>query len=295
MSRPDENVDWAEGTGAQVSEPANERAGGFPFRYVPPAEQINWMWRAVGRWVRWLRDKSDNHVHDGEGGDLSAPKVELAEHIEYGTYGKLTVEKDTESEHVIRHTRENGGMQTTFRTGRVHASEAFLEKITMPLLGGVSTLRIAKLTPGDPPVILVVEGEVRTDVISSDNLVVSKLFGGPGHGEITANNTAKAWGVIDRTITAVPNGDCFLDGVGIESIERPYNNGDPTVGWWIVHLSEPITEYQKAAVLISTSNPAFTGYEWIDASTVEVQTREPDSPTALKDVNFSIQILHANH
>ncbi len=62
MSKPTEIVDWAEGAGAQTSEPVNERAGGFPFRYVPPAEQVNWMWRAVGRWINWLQNKADNHV-----------------------------------------------------------------------------------------------------------------------------------------------------------------------------------------------------------------------------------------
>ncbi len=54
MSRPNEIVEWAEDSSAQTSEPTNERAGGFPFRYTPPAEQINWMWRAVGRWITWL-------------------------------------------------------------------------------------------------------------------------------------------------------------------------------------------------------------------------------------------------
>lgn len=54
MQKPNEDMDWAEAPGAQTSEPVNERAAGFPYRYVLPSEQINWLWRAVGRWIAWL-------------------------------------------------------------------------------------------------------------------------------------------------------------------------------------------------------------------------------------------------
>lgn len=55
MSRPTEEIEWAEGASAQVDEPDALRPSGFPFGFVPAAQQINWMWRTVGRWVKWLK------------------------------------------------------------------------------------------------------------------------------------------------------------------------------------------------------------------------------------------------
>lgn len=122
MSRPDEIVDWAEGTGAQTSEPANERAGGFPFRYRPPAEQINWMWRTVGRWIRWLDTKANGHVHDGGSTDLSVPKVSFTDHLNYGSNGKMSVDVDTAVTHKIKHAHTSTG-EAEFETDRVIAEK----------------------------------------------------------------------------------------------------------------------------------------------------------------------------
>ncbi len=130
MSRPDENVDWAEGAGAQVSEPANERAGGFPFRYVPPAEQINWMWRAVGRWIRWLHLKLNNHVHDGGSGEMSSLKVDFNDHIDYGLHGELSIVTDTEETHEIQHRHSHGvAGECVFSTDTVKAETVELYEI----------------------------------------------------------------------------------------------------------------------------------------------------------------------
>lgn len=59
MSKPTEEIEWAEGASAEVEEPDALRPGGFPFGFVPAAQQINWMWRTVGRWVKWAENKID--------------------------------------------------------------------------------------------------------------------------------------------------------------------------------------------------------------------------------------------
>ncbi|RAL23042.1 hypothetical protein DL240_09150 [Lujinxingia litoralis] len=97
MNRPTEEIEWAEDPGAEVDEPDALRPSGFPFGFVPAAQQINWMWRTVGRWVKWLANKSDNHVHDGGSGELSAPKVNLKEHINWGEGGEFKVTLDRDS------------------------------------------------------------------------------------------------------------------------------------------------------------------------------------------------------
>ena len=54
VDRPDEDVTWAEDPASLVSEPENERQRGWPFGYLPPADQKNWLQRAVGRWIEHL-------------------------------------------------------------------------------------------------------------------------------------------------------------------------------------------------------------------------------------------------
>lgn len=137
MSRPDEIVDWAEDSSAQTSEPSNERAGGFPFRYTPPAEQINWMWRAVGRWIRWLDTKANGHVHDGGASDLSVPKVNFSDHLNYGSNGQMSVDVDTAVTHKIKHAHTGTG-EAAFETDRVIAEKMDVSELFQ--IGASSTV-----------------------------------------------------------------------------------------------------------------------------------------------------------
>ena len=54
IERPEDDVSWAEDPQAKTSEPVGERGRGWPFQYVPPAEQKNWLQRGVGRWIDYL-------------------------------------------------------------------------------------------------------------------------------------------------------------------------------------------------------------------------------------------------
>lgn len=52
MAKPTEDVSWAE-SGSPV-EPSPERANGYPTRSKLPAQEFNWLIRALGRWIVWL-------------------------------------------------------------------------------------------------------------------------------------------------------------------------------------------------------------------------------------------------
>ena len=54
VDRPVEIVSWAEDPASLINEPENERTRGWPFGYLPPADQKNWLQRAVGRWIDHL-------------------------------------------------------------------------------------------------------------------------------------------------------------------------------------------------------------------------------------------------
>lgn len=106
MSRPTEDMSWAEDSDALTEEPAALRARGWPFGFVPPADILNWLGRGVGRWIAWLESKADNHVHDGGAGDMSAPKVNFNDHLEVNGNGTLTaadVVDGIEDWHEIEH------------------------------------------------------------------------------------------------------------------------------------------------------------------------------------------------
>ncbi|WP_406672405.1 hypothetical protein [Natronospira sp.] len=73
IDRPTEDPTWAEDPESLISEPENERARGWPFGYFPPADQKNWLQRAVGRWIDYL---------DRTGGGTFGEPAEAAEIME---------------------------------------------------------------------------------------------------------------------------------------------------------------------------------------------------------------------
>ena len=83
VDRPDEIVSWAEDPASLINEPENERKRGWPFGYLPPADQKNWLQRAVGRWIDYLaHGGSFREVYDLidalETGDTSTLAVDQA-------------------------------------------------------------------------------------------------------------------------------------------------------------------------------------------------------------------------
>ncbi len=156
----------------------------------------------------------------------------------------------------------------------------------MPLLGGVSTLRIAKSDPTDPPVVVAVEGEIRTDVISSNDLVITKLFGGSGHGKITANNTIKAWGMVDASTATT---GALITGAGIANVDRNIDGSGPWVGTWDITLSSAVPDTSKVAVFVSGQN-IYSRITWTSTTKLTVEILEIGG--GLSNTNFSIQLLY---
>ena len=81
MAKPTEDVTWAE-SGAPV-EPAPKRAQGYLDFDELPAQEFNWLIRALGRWILWLQALFDSAGRFSQGDSnlrfgVESPNVEMA-------------------------------------------------------------------------------------------------------------------------------------------------------------------------------------------------------------------------
>ena len=90
--RPEEDrFDWAESgdlpptENSQLPEepPQSRQDTGWGYGEPPPHRFFNWIIRAITRWVYWLEEKVDGHVHDGGEDERSVDKVDFEAHIDY--------------------------------------------------------------------------------------------------------------------------------------------------------------------------------------------------------------------
>lgn len=118
-TKPTETLTWAE-SGSPPSAPgsnlpsepsAGVKASGYGFQEPLPHDEYNWVMRTLNRWLKWVTEKMDLHVHDGGTNPESVSKVHLKNHINYGTNGFFEVTQDTGTVHEITH----GGGATTKR------------------------------------------------------------------------------------------------------------------------------------------------------------------------------------
>lgn len=86
--KPVEEVEWAEvgtpaapGSNPPEAPTSGRRGTGYGFQEILPHEIFNYLLRAVGRWIRWLESKVDNHVHDGGTDPGSVAKIDIEDHI----------------------------------------------------------------------------------------------------------------------------------------------------------------------------------------------------------------------
>lgn len=95
--RPDEDIEWAESaTSNELDEPSTKRSEGWDNGDTLPAEQLNYHWRSIGRWLRYagtgpgaafedIRDVFDDQYYDtGDTlqlvpGDPSKEKLDILE------------------------------------------------------------------------------------------------------------------------------------------------------------------------------------------------------------------------
>lgn len=117
-TRPTESPEWAEGTPPAIAgtnpptDPgAGRRSSGYGFEERLPHESFNWVIRTLGRWIGWLEEKVDDHVHDGGVTEASVAKVDLENHINYGQFAAVSVTRDEDNPpgsggagHEIRYT-----------------------------------------------------------------------------------------------------------------------------------------------------------------------------------------------
>jgi hypothetical protein len=107
--KPEESPTWAE-NGPPValgsSEPVQPSAlvtdKGYGFKQPLPHNEFNWFGRTVMRWIRWLISKVDNHVHDGGSDPKSVAKVDVSDHLNWGTNGRIEIVQDNINDYTIR-------------------------------------------------------------------------------------------------------------------------------------------------------------------------------------------------
>lgn len=108
--KPTDLPEWASDPGADVeTPPPGKRAEGWTPLEKPPHQWFNWLFRLLYQWAAFLQDYSANHVHDGGASDLSAPKVDLKEHIDWSgaggaEQGTFEVGTNTAGSHRVSHT-----------------------------------------------------------------------------------------------------------------------------------------------------------------------------------------------
>lgn len=122
MPRPTDTPNWAtdhtiepagtptgDTADAVIDPGATKRGDGWDYSEAPPFQFVNWLFRLLCDWVGWLDDFDQNHTHDGGATDYSAPKVDLQNHIDYGSNGELRIGEDGAGGHEIIHDHLGAG------------------------------------------------------------------------------------------------------------------------------------------------------------------------------------------
>jgi hypothetical protein len=147
-TKPTESLDWAEsatppsapGSTLPTEPSSGRKASGYGFEEPLPHSEFNWLMRTLNRWLNWVTEKMDLHVHDGGTNPESVSKINLETHINYGTNGFLKVGTDTASLHVIQHLGSAGVKR--FDTGTINCTAVFTGTVTATsdaLIGGSLT------------------------------------------------------------------------------------------------------------------------------------------------------------
>jgi len=161
-TKPTDNPQWAtdhtpDPAGA-ASDPANENVppnlakqqDGFGHGETVPFNWLNWLFHISFKWIEWLTHFDQNHTHDGGAGDLSAPKVNLTSHIDWGTYGEYETTVDNAGEHRVEHratgsaitiSQADFSIRSVYRVGQSPGVEIDIDDESG--LTGARSLRVA--------------------------------------------------------------------------------------------------------------------------------------------------------
>jgi hypothetical protein len=122
--KPSDLPEWASGAEADITEPSSgKKSLGWVLGEFPPHNVFNWIQNLFYQWIAFLQNYSANHRHDGGSSDLSAPKINPTDHIDWGDNGEVEVVTDTVSEHIIEH-RPVGTASTKFSSNVIIAGSA---------------------------------------------------------------------------------------------------------------------------------------------------------------------------
>jgi hypothetical protein len=176
----------------------------------------------------------DSHVHDGGTDDGSASKVDLGDHIDYGTNGGASVTNDDASTHEVTHEHSGAGdakWVTDIVSALVKVVSPILEATTSVRTGLIETpsdnLSLDKQAGGDANILLgniTASGTAFLDVIRSAQVDFEDGGGNSGQGSALARNTAKAWGKVNQSGGSYTLGNSY----GIDSITKN-STGNVTV------------------------------------------------------------------
>lgn len=174
--KPTTLPEWASGAGADVTEPSgSKKQTGWTDTEKPAHQFFNWLLETTYEWLAWL----EQHVHDGT--DL--PKIDLGDHVDYGTGGQLEVTKDDGVEHVIEHT--SNGALLEFKTTILRSAKWFSTIASGQAVGiGNGALNLvtdtASLVRWQIEHILAGRAVLEVDELDAENApaVVAKITGG---------------------------------------------------------------------------------------------------------------------
>ena len=141
----DDRFDWAESGNLPPTEqsqlpeepPQSRQDTGWGYGEPPPHRFFNWIIRAITRWIFWLEEKVDGHVHDGGEDERSVSKVDLDAHIDYrdgmggGGAGRLNSTENTADLTIIEEFNpEGGGCFVASEDGGIAGTEFYLHRAT---------------------------------------------------------------------------------------------------------------------------------------------------------------------
>lgn len=102
MARPSENIEWAESAdSSDIDEPTAARSGGYQFEQDIAHDEVNWQFRAIGRWLDYFDDLFQGVLE----------KLPLGS-LDFGDNGSVEVGTDDASDHEIEHSHTGGGVST---------------------------------------------------------------------------------------------------------------------------------------------------------------------------------------
>jgi hypothetical protein len=202
--KPTESLTWAEsgppslpGSTTPTEPTSGLKATGYGFEQPLPHSEFNWLFRTLNRWMRWVTEKMDLHVHDGGSNPESVAKVDLKDHIDYGTNGYLEVTQDTSGGHRIAHKSDTSA-PTRFTADTLRAESLLVSDEIRPK--SAASILVSDPLLGVPSVPVVALNTIKAR--GQVNAATPAFRGNSNYG--FASITSPATGLFDLTLASPP-------------------------------------------------------------------------------------------